>query len=95
MNENDSAEESAEIQQKTRPDPVDPEVEPECVGFHSAVDAERCENYVGEFVEDIERCGNDATHTCVVYDGNSLNEIAMCDECGDPEAVPDDRRWSA
>lgn len=89
------AEESAETQQKTRIETVDPEVEPEYVGYHSDVHADQCENYAGEYVEDIERCENEATHTCVVYDGNSLHEIAMCDECGDPEEVPDDRRWSA
>lgn len=90
-----AADKSAEnTNQKRRIKTIDPEIEPETVGFHSGADAGQCENYTGEYVEDVQRCTNEATHTCVVYDGD-LHELAMCDECGELEEVPDAREWSA
>lgn len=90
----DSDESSVTTDQKTPVETLDPEIEPEVVGFHSGADAEQCENYTGEYVEDVERCENEATHTCVYYDG-VLHELAMCDDCGEPDEVEGGRRWSA
>lgn len=81
--------------QRTRIETIEPEKEPEYVGAHSGLDADQCENWVGEFEETIDQCGGDATHTVVMYSGK-LHEIAMCDDCGEPDDVADwEREWSA
>jgi hypothetical protein len=73
---------------------IDPEIEPEYVGAHSALHNERCQNWCGETVDDVEQCGDDATHTVVMYNG-SLHEIAMCDDCGEPQDVDShERKWT-
>ncbi len=75
---------------------VDPEVEPEYVGAHSGLSdgQDVCKYWDGETREDIDQCGNPATHTIVMYDG-SLHEIAMCDSCGEPDDIDDlPREWT-
>ena len=63
-----------------------PEHEPEYVGAYSEPTVEYCCNYVGEYIEDVERCPNDASHTVVMRTPtDDLQEIAMCDDCGEPE----------
>lgn len=75
--------------------PYDPEIYPEYVGSHSALSAETCECYP-EIVPNVrERCGADATHTVVMFSGDGVSEVAMCDECGEPDDVDDaPREWS-
>jgi len=73
---------------------VDPKIEPEYVGSHSAVTNDTCQNFTGDTVDSVEQCSNPATHTVVMYDGD-VKEIAMCDDCGEPDDVTDhDREWS-
>jgi len=73
---------------------IDPEKEPEYVGVHSAIVNETCQNYIGETVDDIEPCAEPATHTVVMADASGATEIAMCDDCGEPEDVDGGRVWS-
>jgi len=71
---------------------VDPHIEPEFVGAHSDPVAETCQLWTGD---EPTPCDNDATHTLVHYDGE-LQWVAACDECGEPNDVPDwGRQWSA
>jgi len=71
---------------------VDPHIEPEFVGAHSDPVAETCQLWTGD---EPTPCDNDATHTLVHYDGE-LQSVAACDECGEPNDVPDwGRQWSA
>lgn len=79
------------------------DVEPEYVGAFSAVDREECTVWIdaeaeGEDGDDAEakrRCGAEATHTIVEYDGSDLCMIAACDDHGEPDDVEaTDRRWS-
>ena len=73
---------------KTRIKTVEPEHEPEYVGAYSEPKNEECQNWVGEYVEDVEQCEDTATHTIVMRspDGK-MHEIATCDDCGEPEDV--------
>lgn len=73
---------------------IDPEKEPEYVGAHSAISNSECQNYYGETRDDVQQCGEPATHTVVMFDGNKLAQVAMCDSCGEPEDTADDREWS-
>lgn len=76
---------------------IAPEKEPEYVGAHSGLpdDQEVCGNWTGSTPSEMAACVAEATHTVVMYDG-SLVEIAMCDDCGEPQDVDDhDREWSA
>lgn len=67
------------------------EEEPELVGYHSGLKAERCQEYFGD--DHPERCTNDATHTMVLFSGK-YHFMAVCDECGDPEKVDTIKNWS-
>ena len=70
------------------------EQEPEYVGVHSGVVTDYCQQWTGEAPETPERCGNRATHTKIMYDGQ-IHKIGVCDECGEPENLPDrEREWS-
>ena len=70
---------------KTRIPEVDSEHEPEYVGAYAEPLREACAGVTGDYVEDIEFCDADATHTVVMRDPNGeLHEIAMCDACGEP-----------
>ncbi len=61
-------------------------IEPEYVGAFSEPVADRCFERKGDFVEELEQCSNDATHTVVMRSPSGvLHEVAMCDECGEPE----------
>lgn len=74
---------------------IDPEVEPEYVGAHSGRVNVQCQEYHGETRDEIERCGNFSTHTIVMESESGVHEIAVCDDCGEPEDVDaDDRVWS-
>lgn len=74
--------------QKTEILTVEPEYEPEYVGAHSEPTGDECCNWQGEYQEDVEQCGDDATHTVVMRSPNgTLSEIPMCDECGEPQDV--------
>jgi hypothetical protein len=74
---------------------IAPEVEPEYVGAHSALTDGRCQNYLNVENSSPKRCDRDATHTIVMADGSSIHEIAMCDECGEPDDIGShDRKWS-
>lgn len=75
---------------------VAPEQEPEYVGAFSALAAEWCQNYIGESREEVQKCGNEATHTVVMASGSGAHTIAMCDECGEPEdaEVQTERKWT-
>lgn len=88
---------SAETKDKTEIETVAPELEPEYVGAHSSLVNETCQNFIGEYQEDVEACGNEATHTVVMWSG-SMHQIAMCDDCGEPEDVllheNDEREWT-
>lgn len=88
---NDSAEYGGEAQQIPT---IDPEKEPEYVGAHSAITHTECQNWQGETRDDVTKCGDKPTHTVVMFDGKKLMQIAMCDDCGEPEDVVDDREWS-
>jgi hypothetical protein len=72
----------------TERETVGPEHEPEYVGAHSEPVVDYCCHYIGDAREDVERCGDDATHSIVerTPKGN-LVEIAMCDDCGNPDHV--------
>ncbi|AHG00905.1 hypothetical protein HALLA_12025 [Halostagnicola larsenii XH-48] len=74
---------------------IDPELEPELVGYHSAVKSDSCQNFKSDtgMVGDVEKCKNEPTHTMVLYSGK-YHKIAVCDDCGDPGEVADDRKWS-
>jgi hypothetical protein len=78
---------------------ISPEKEPEYVGAHSALADERCQNWQ-DAAPDVERfsptqCDRDATHTVVMADENGIREVAMCDECGEPEDVDyHEREWT-
>lgn len=73
---------------KTRIKTVEPELEPEYVGAYNETESHQCQNWVGEYVEDVAQCKNDATHTIVMRSPNgSLHEIASCDSCGEPDDV--------
>jgi hypothetical protein len=84
----------------TEPDRIPtmpPEMEPECVGAHSGLPTDRdgCEYWSGATRQTITRCGEQATHTVVMYDGE-LHERPMCDEHGEPDDVTTAKReWSA
>jgi len=84
-----------EESEKTPIPTFDPEMEPELVGFHSGINADRCQNFRSPtgMREDVEKCGAEATHTMVLYSGR-YHKMSVCDECGDPEQVADDRKWS-
>lgn len=83
----------AETSQSNR-DVVDPETEPEFVGAYSRTRHDSCRAFV-ETDDGHERCGDDATHTIVLYDGSKLAQLAACDEHGDPRDVEAyDREWS-
>jgi len=75
---------------------IDPEKEPEYVGAFSAKAAEHCQNYLGETRDEIEQCGREATHTVVMASKTGTHEIAMCDECGEPDdaEVRTERKWT-
>lgn len=80
-----------------RTPPIPPEKEPEYVGAHSGLpdDQDVCDNWSGETRSTVTQCGNSATHTVVMYDGE-LHEIPMCDDCGEPADVTAAKReWSA
>lgn len=66
---------------------IDPEIEPEFVGSHSALADETCQQWVGESPDEVEQCGAEATHTIVVYHDGKVMEIASCDEHGEPDDV--------
>ena len=71
------------------------EMEPEYVGTHSALTDERCQHYPNIEESPPRRCNRDATHTVVMVDRNDIHEVAMCDECGEPDDVDaHDREWS-
>jgi len=72
----------------------DPELH-EYVGALSFIGNEQC----GEFPErddgEIKQCGDDATHSVVLFDGNSLITVSRCNEHGEPDDVDvHDREWS-
>jgi len=77
------------------------ETEPEYVGVHSALASETCSNVYDDDPENTgpdefvpAMCDNDATHTVVMFDGD-FHEVAMCDDCGEPEDVDRyDREWA-
>lgn len=77
----------------------DPDVEPEYVGAHSGISADECQHWF-DAEPDSERfvptkCGNDPTHTIIVFDGTKVAEIASCDEHGEPDDLPNtDRIWT-
>jgi len=74
---------------------IPPVEEPEYVGAHSALLNERCQHYPNIEGSSLGRCAQDATHTVVTVDGNDIHEVAMCDECGEPDDVDaHDREWS-
>ncbi len=74
---------------------IDPEKEPEYVGAYSARVAPDCQNHDGETKDDVEQCGEWSTHTVVMFDGSELYQLAMCDECGEPQDVDyHEREWS-
>lgn len=74
---------------------IDPKIEPEYVGVHSALTAEHCEMPVGEAPDDVEWCADEATHTKVYYAAGELKEFAVCDRCGEPDELPGyDREWA-
>ena len=74
---------------------IAPEVEPEYVGAHSALTDERCQHHPNVGGRDPSRCDRIATHTVVMADGSGIHEVAMCDECGEPDDVDShERRWS-
>jgi|AntRauTorcE11898_2_1112593.scaffolds.fasta_scaffold74039_2 hypothetical protein len=79
-------------------DTIEPEKEPEYVGAHSALADEQCQGWdtVGPFDEPtIRACQHDATHTIVMVTGSGLHEVAMCDDCGEPDDVSGrEREWS-
>lgn len=65
---------------------VEPEREPEYVGAYSEPCDDQCADMNGNFVEDLIRCANDATHTVVMKEPNGgLAEIPMCEDCGEPQ----------
>ena len=71
---------------KTPIEPIEPELEPEYVGAYRYPLREGCAGVSGDYVEDLEYCDAEATHTIVMRSVNGhLNEIAMCDDCGEPE----------
>ena len=73
---------------------IDPEIEPEYVGAHSGIDRADCRNWKEPHADG--KCENDATHTVVMFQGHGeVAQLAMCDECGQPEDVTTDNRvWS-
>ena len=74
---------------------IAPEREPEYVGAHSALTDERCQHYLNVEGFSPKRCDQEATHTVVMADGSGIHEVAMCDECGEPDdADSHDREWS-
>ena len=74
---------------------IDPEIEPEYVGVHSALNREQCQHWVGDSPENVERCENNATHTVVIFDGSDLIQMGSCDNCGEPDELPShDREWT-
>lgn len=82
------------------PPTADPEAEPEYVGAHSAVVADECQEWKDAEPESERfvptKCGAEPTHTIVMKDASGLTELAMCDDCGEPEDVAaTDRQWSA
>ena len=78
---------------------IDPEIEPEYVGAHSARVSPQCQdihdaNGRGEPFEP-EQCENWSTHTIVMKDEGGLHEPAMCDNCGEPDDVnPYEQKWA-
>jgi hypothetical protein len=77
---------------------IDPEIEAEYVGAHSALVATACQGWPDGAPDaeafEPEQCGAKATHTVVMFDGR-LHEVGMCDDCGEPADVrADDRAWS-
>ena len=71
--------------EKTRIPTAKPELEPEYVGAFSEPVGDACWNYRGEYIEDLEKCDEPATHTVVMRESTGdLAEIAMCDNCGEP-----------
>lgn len=91
--ETDDSDHENTMSDNTIPMP-DPEKEPEYVGVHSAITHPTCQYTTGETREDVEACGEDATHTVVMFEGKKLRQVAMCDDCGEPEDAADDREWS-
>lgn len=68
-----------------RADPAPALQTPERVGTLSEPIGPDCRNLLGETIEELERCGNDATHTVVMRDETGdLTEVPMCTDC-DPE----------
>lgn len=87
---------STEPDERTPIKTVPIEHEPGYVGAHSSLVDETCQNWIGDHVEDVEACGDPATHTVVMWSGR-LHQIAMCDACGEPEDVlpgTGEREWS-
>jgi hypothetical protein len=79
----------------SKPQEIGGDIEPEYVGVHSALAAERCEMPVGDSPDDVEWCADVATHTMVLFATGELQEIAVCDSCGEPDELPDrDREWT-
>jgi len=73
---------------KTEIKTVPPEQEPEYVDAHSTPIRDKCAEYKGDYVEGLEKCGREATHTVVMRSPNGdLAEVPMCEECGEPEDV--------
>lgn len=75
--------------EKRRIPEVDPEHEPEYVGAYGTTSEDRCQQWHGEYIGEVEQCDREATHTLVIRNPatGSLKEIASCDECGEPEDV--------
>ncbi|WP_254810665.1 hypothetical protein [Natronosalvus amylolyticus] len=79
-------------QPQNRTAPV--EQEPEFVGVHSGLVNDICQIWDGDSPEDIEQCGDPATHTAIEYTGR-LHQLAVCDDHGNPDALPEsDREWT-
>lgn len=74
---------------------IEPEKEPEYVGAHSSIIGAKCQHWLGETRADIEQCGDEPTHTIVMWTGTKLAQMASCDDCGEPEDVDDqEREWT-
>ncbi|WP_254768270.1 hypothetical protein [Salinilacihabitans rarus] len=80
-------------------DDVEPMLEPEYVGAHSALASAECQHW-DDADPDVERtvptkCGQPATHTIVLLGKYGLREVAMCDIHGEPEDVTaGEREWT-
>lgn len=74
---------------------IAPEREPEYVGAHSARVNPDCQGWHQNDEGEMEQCGECSTHTVVMFSGDRLHQIAMCDDCGEPEDVDNhEREWT-